>query len=77
MTMQSGLTFGLSLEQTEQFRAWRDDPEIHKKCLEVEGMTAIGGAITFSFTHTTLGTVVKVSCCVCKTEIDLSDYDNW
>ena len=75
--MSDGIRFYLDAEQTEKFVAWRDDPEIHKRCQDVEGMTAIGGAITFSFITTSLGTVTKVSCSVCKNEIDLSDYDSW
>jgi hypothetical protein len=77
MTMQTGLTFGMSLEQTEKFRAWRDDPKIHEKCQKVERRTAIGGAITFSFTPNSLGMGIDASCCVCKNKIDLTDYDSW
>jgi len=69
------IKFELDKEQTEKFIAWRDDPEIHKNCQRVERKTAIGGAITFRFTTTTLGTIVKVSCSICKNEIDLTDYD--
>jgi hypothetical protein len=72
-----GLSFTLSREQTEKFVAWRDDETIHRRCAQTESGTAIGGALTFKFTPTTIGTVVTVSCCVCNTEIDLSEYDSW
>lgn len=38
---------------------------------------AIGGRYTYSFTPTSLGTVVKVSDAITKTEIDLSNYEEW
>jgi len=36
-----------------------------------------GGSYTFSFTPTTLGTVIKVKNNAYNKEIDLSDYKNW
>lgn len=38
---------------------------------------AIGGRYTYSFTPTSLGTVVKVYDAITKETIDLSDYDTW
>lgn len=37
---------------------------------------AIGGAYTWSFTPTSLGTVCKVQCS-CGERIDITDYDLW
>lgn len=37
---------------------------------------AIGGAYTWEFTPTGLGTVTKVRCS-CGEELDLTDYDSW
>lgn len=37
---------------------------------------AIGGALTYSFTPTTLGVVIKVKC-ACGKEIDVTDYEGW
>lgn len=37
---------------------------------------AIGGAYTWEFTPTSLGTVVNVRC-ACGEKLDVSDYDNW
>ena len=45
------------------------------KCT-VNNTGAIGGKITFSFTPTDLGTVVKVKC-ACGFEVDLTDYEDW
>ena len=38
---------------------------------------AIGGALTFEFTPTSIGCAVKVKHGYTKNEIDLSDYDSW
>ena len=35
---------------------------------------AIGGTLTYSFTPTTIGTIVKVEC-ACGGNADLTDYD--
>jgi hypothetical protein len=38
---------------------------------------AIGGSLTYSFTDTSLGTVIKVKDGFSGEEIDVSDYHNW
>lgn len=38
---------------------------------------AIGGALTFSFSGTSLGTACKVQEVITGEEIDLTDYDSW
>jgi hypothetical protein len=38
---------------------------------------ATGGGLTYSFTHTPIGTVVKVKNNFTNQEIDLTDYQNW
>lgn len=38
---------------------------------------AIGGAHTFSFTHTSLGTICKVKDAFTDKELDLTDYASW
>lgn len=45
-------------------------------CILDNVRTAIGGRETFSFTPTSVGVVVKISC-ACGEEKDLSDYDSW
>lgn len=65
--------FELDEEQIEKLRIWLNAQRAKKKGLR----TAIGGAITYSFTPTSLGTVVKVHNAVTNEEIDLSDYESW
>ena len=36
-----------------------------------------GGLYTYSFTPTTLGTVIKVTNNITRDVLDLSDYDSW
>ena len=38
---------------------------------------AIGGGVTYSFTPTSLGVVVKVKEAHTGKELDLTDYDSW
>lgn len=38
---------------------------------------AIGGELTYSFTPTSLGTVVKVTNGLTNETLDLTDYDSW
>ena len=38
---------------------------------------SIGGAYTYHFTPTSIGTVIKLENTVTKETIDLSDYDHW
>jgi len=37
---------------------------------------AIGGAITYSFTPTGIGIIIKIKC-ACGSELDLTETDNW
>jgi hypothetical protein len=46
----------------------------HKCALRYHG--AIGGALTYSFTPTSLGVVIKAKC-ACGKEVDVSDYEGW
>lgn len=48
----------------------------HLPCAR-EHPTTIGGAITYTFTPTGLGSIVTIQCNICKTKIDITDYDNW
>ncbi len=38
---------------------------------------AIGGGLTYSFTPTGLGMIVKVTCNLTKLELDVTDYASW
>ncbi len=63
------MTFSLSDDQLVKFNEWYNK-------LEKQYTGAIGGGLTFSFTPTSIGMVVKVKY-LDKEEIDLSDYENW
>ena len=64
-------TFTLTDEQTKKFDEFRK--EINKEYFDT---TAIGGAYTFCFTPTGLGTMVKVKHVNGK-EIDITDEDEF
>lgn len=70
--------FSLSKEQNEKLKVWLDEQwaKFPKNEHGLPSVGAIGGAVTYSFTPTTLGTVVKVKM-EGQGEIDLSDYENW
>ena len=50
--------------------------EFAKDHINCGSKAAIGGALTYEFTPTSLGTVVKIKC-HCGKELDVSDYENW
>lgn len=71
--------FGLYMEQDEVIHKWMKEHDQAKHLRpgrKTRYAGAIGGAYTYRFTPTSLGTVVKVKC-DCGEEIDVTDYDNW
>lgn len=38
---------------------------------------AIGGTMTYSFTHTSIGTICRVKCSFCNEPFDFTNYDSW
>lgn len=64
------MKFELTPEQIEKLLEW----QLQK---EEEYGGAIGGRWTYSFTPTSLGIVVKVRDAIDKSEIDLTNYDEW
>jgi hypothetical protein len=66
------MRFELTPKQIVALEEWRATKNLNKYS------GAIGGRFTFSFTPTSLGTVVKVSDAMeQKDTIDLSDYDSF
>jgi len=62
--------FNLTKEQMEKLNKWLEsNPPVARG--------AIGGSITYSFTPTSLGVVVKVKNDLSGAEIDLTEYENW
>lgn len=71
--------FSMSKQQREAIHKWIEAHDAEKHTPEGQGERysgAIGGAYTYCFTPTSLGTVVKV-CCSCGDMLDASDYDEW
>ena len=67
----------LSGEQVKKLDAWDNNHAC--KFEKKHGMKyagAIGGRLTYSFTPTSLGCIVKVKC-ACGSEIDLTEYEEW
>ncbi len=62
------MMFSLDERQTQALNEW-------VKTLPEAYAGAIGGRLTFSFTPTSLGTVVKVRDGISDKEVDLTDYD--
>jgi hypothetical protein len=72
------MQFELDENQQLKINAWQVELD---SALLNEGKTtetgAIGGRFTYSFTPTSLGTIVKVHDELTKQELDLTDYDCW
>lgn len=69
-TRANPLMFNLDTDQRAKLEAW-------VAALPPAKTGCIGGRLTYHFTPTSIGDVVKVSDCITKTEIDLSDYESW
>lgn len=77
--------FNLTKEQAEQMNQWYKEhvpecpffvrPPSGEFPVEVY-VGAIGGALTYKFTPTTLGLTTVVEC-VCGEEINLTDFGEW
>jgi hypothetical protein len=71
--MAEDKTFTLSAEQYKKYNEWREEKNKTKGEVYVG---AIGGAYSFCFTPTGLGTMVVVKCAD-GTELDLTEYEYW
>lgn len=69
-------TFNVNLRQLKKVDEWYTNHQQTGNCNLHNYSGAIGGALTTSFTPTSLGTVVKVKC-ACGGEVDVSDYQEW
>ena len=67
------MEFKLNEKDSEKIKTWFEE---HSCEFSRQGayLGAIGGRITYLFTPTSLGTVVKVRC-ACGEEIDITEYD--
>jgi hypothetical protein len=86
------VSYSLSSNQVDKLNEWREGVHLRAAALqESQGLRekyakigaslpyygTIGGAYTFSFVDTGMGTVCKVRENITGEEIDLSDYDEW
>ncbi len=70
------LCYQLGKEELAKLEVWLEDHNKTCSLAKVENQGAIGGRLTYYFTETGLGVVVKVLC-ACGASCDLSDYDSW
>jgi hypothetical protein len=67
--------FDLDKEQSIKYNEWtKGHDKVCKFTQPGASAGAIGGRLTFEFTPTGLGTIVRVKC-ACGEEVDLTDYD--
>jgi hypothetical protein len=66
--------FNLDKEQQQKLSDWQAEQDT---LLESTYAGAIGGRFTYSFTPTSLDTIVKVTDGLTNNTIDLTDYDSW
>jgi hypothetical protein len=79
MTNDDEIGFYLSKEEFEKAKSWMKAHDLEKHIEPGETRRysgAIGGAYTWCFTPTSLGTVCTIKCS-CDANIDLTDYDSW
>lgn len=74
------ITYSIGQDQIEKLVKWQIEQD--KKVAEKQQQSqpyygCSGGPLTYSFTPTTLGMVIKVINNLTKEEIDLTDYSSW
>lgn len=69
--------FKLDPDEVARYKAWETEHIKNNHGGDhPDGMTAIGGAITFTFTPTGLGVIKHVKC-ACGESICLTNFENW
>jgi hypothetical protein len=66
--------FSIFEEEIVKIEEWQKKHD--KKCPYYKNSGAIGGRMTYSFTGTSIGGIVKVKC-ACGEEFDATDYSSW
>lgn len=72
--------FSLTEEQGEKVAAWaaqQDKALAEKQGKDQPYYGCSGGSLSFEFTPTTLGMVVKVTNNLTKESLDVTEWDNW
>jgi hypothetical protein len=67
--------FALTQGELDKAEAWIKEHE-QSHIVHRDSGSAIGGAYTWCFTPTSIGTVCNVKC-TCGQKIDCTDYDLW
>lgn len=62
------MTFTITEEQARKAAEWMKERKVKQQ-------GAIGGQFTFEFTNTSIGQIQRVSDCVSKETLDLTEYD--
>ena len=70
------LPFALFEVELSRLNDWVDRHSKSRNCPYVDYSGAIGGNFTYSFTPTSIGSIVKVKCS-CGDWFDATDYDYW
>ncbi|OGY62855.1 MAG: hypothetical protein A2745_01335 [Candidatus Harrisonbacteria bacterium RIFCSPHIGHO2_01_FULL_44_13] len=71
--LEPAFKFVIRIEEVKKLSEWK---ETHRCRYRGKTGGAIGGKITYCFTPTTIGTIIRVEC-ACGKDIDLTDYDGW
>lgn len=66
-------TFTIDDEEEKKIEEWLKTHDGVCRHAGGKNTGAIGGRLTFSFTHTSIGTVLKVQC-ACGVDLDATDY---
>jgi hypothetical protein len=72
--------FFVTLEQQAKIDAWSKDQDkivAKRQKQKYPNYGAIGGALTYEFTPTSIGVALRVRHCMTKAELDVSDYEDW
>jgi hypothetical protein len=70
------MTFELDEKETKEFKEWDENHKNTCKYGDPMKQGAIGGRLTFSFTPTSIGCLVKIQC-ACGEEKDLTNTEGW
>lgn len=68
------LKFVIDGKEAETYDAWRKKHD--ETCPKKGKCGAIGGRMTYSFSPTTLGTTIEISC-ACGEKVNVTDYSGW
>ena len=70
------MSFELSDKELASFNEWREQHDKTCPHAKGEGLGAIGGRFTYSFTPTGLGVVTEIKC-ACGGEVNVTNVDDW